>query len=318
MHFFTKIPVSVASNPIDYQSRIVSIGSCFAENMGQKFDYYKFNSSTNPFGIIFNAIALQKIIQRAVLKESFTKDNLIFYNDCWHCYDVHSQFSHPDPKTLLKNLNDTLALFLEKITQSTHFIITLGTSWVYKTVTTNQVVANCHKIPQKEFTKYLLSSTETLESISRIIQLVSTVNSGCNFIFTISPVRHIKDGFFENQVSKSNLFAAINDLMTKPLPHKNLHYFPAFEIMMDELRDYRFYNQDLIHPNSTAIDYIWSRFLESHITSSSLDVLKEVDRIQKSLNHRPFNSNSASHQDFLHQLKLRMEKISADFPHIKF
>lgn len=318
MQFFTKIPISVSPNPIDYQSKIVSIGSCFAENMGQKLAYFKFNNSTNHFGIIFNPISLENIIRRAILQNNFNEKDLFFYNDCWHCFEVHSQFSNPDQKLLLENLNKTLALFLEQLKQSTHFIITLGTSWVYKTISNNEVVANCHKIPQKQFTKHLLSSTETFDSINNIIQLVSSVNPGCNFIFTISPVRHIKDGFFENQVSKSNLFVAINDLIISKSKSNTISYFPSYEIMMDELRDYRFYSEDLIHPNATAVDYIWSRFLETHISSSSLAVLKEIDSIQKSLHHRPFNIHSPSHQDFLEKLKVRIEKIKSVFPHIRF
>lgn len=318
MQFFTKIPISVSPNPIDYQSKIVSIGSCFAENMGQKLAYFKFNNNTNHFGIIFNPISLENIIRRAILQDNFNGKELFFYNDCWHCFEVHSQFSNPDQELILKQLNDTLALFRKQLIESTHFIITLGTSWIYKRDLTNEIVANCHKVPQKEFTKHLLSSTETLNSINNIIQLVSSVNPACNFIFTISPVRHIKDGFFENQVSKSNLFVALHGLLNTHALSQNVSYFPSYEIMMDDLRDYRFYSEDLIHPNATAVDYIWSRFLETHISSSSLPVIKEIDSIQKSLHHRPFNIHSPSHQDFMEKLEARIEKIKSVFPHIRF
>lgn len=317
MQFFTKISISELRKPINYQSKIVSIGSCFAENMGEKLCFYKFQNAINPFGIIFNTISIENLIRRAIDKNYFTERDVFFHNERWHCFEIHSELSHTDKDYFLKNLNEILDSFLNEISTATHFIITLGTSWVYKT-NEEKVVANCHKVPQKEFSKHLLSTLEISKSLQNSIDLVSKVNSKCQFIFTISPVRHLKDGFIENQISKSNLISAVYHLIKDQSADKSLSYFPSYEIMMDELRDYRFYNQDLLHPNSVAIDYIWSRFVETSIEKSSLPAMNEIENIQKGLKHRSFNPDSEQHQDFLKKLNEKIENIQKTIPSIHF
>ena len=316
MQFFTKVPILETQKPIDYDSKIVSIGSCFAENMGEKFDYYKFQNTTNPFGIIFNPISIEKLFLRVVQKDYFSEKDIFFYNERWHCFEIHSELSHPDKEFFLKALNEKLELFVEKISTATHFIITLGTSWVYKTIETNEVVANCHKIPQKNFIKHLLSLTDISASLQNSIDLIRNINPKCHLIFTISPVRHIKDGFIENQVSKSHLISAVYDLTQQQSEH--LSYFPSYEIMMDELRDYRFYREDLLHPNSTAIDYIWSLLIKFNIKESAYSTMKDVENIQKGLNHRSFNAESISHQKFLKNLNSTIQKVQQVYPFMKF
>lgn len=186
------------------------LGSCFAENMGKKFDYFKFQATTNPFGIIFNAVSLERLIRRAVENRTFTENDIFFHNDLWHCYEVHSELSNSDKDAFLESLNDLINSTNKQLNDSTHIIITLGTSWVYRNIETNEIVANCHKVPQKQFTKELLSIHQTEESLQSIISLIHSVNPNCNFIFTVSPVRHIKDGFVENTLSKAHLVAAIH------------------------------------------------------------------------------------------------------------
>lgn len=315
MQFFTKVPISNSLNRISYQSKIVSIGSCFAENMGEKFEFYQFQNTTNPFGIIFNPISIEKVIRRVLSKDYFKDKDIFFHNERWHCYEIHSELSQPDNVHFLKNLNEILDSFFEEILTATHFIITLGTSWVYKTNEAD-IVANCHKIPQKEFSKHLLSTVEISESLQNSIDLVSKINPKCQFIFTISPVRHIKDGYTENQVSKSHLIAAVYDLVKNK--NSNSSYFPSYEIMMDELRDYRFYSEDLLHPNATAIDYIFSRFVETNVEKSSLSTMNEVEIIQKGLQHRSFNPESISHQKFLKSLDEKIEKLQKKHPFMSF
>ena len=316
MQFTTKIPVQKSTFPIDYDSKVMLLGSCFAENMGKKFDYFKFQATTNPFGIIFNAVSLEKLIRRAVENRTFTENDIFFHNDLWHCYEVHSELSNLDKDAFLESLNDIIRSTNKQLNESTHIIITLGTSWVYRNIETNEIVANCHKVPQKQFTKELLSIHQTEESLQSIISLIHSVNPNCNFIFTVSPVRHIKDGFAENTLSKAHLIAAIHKTITHhPSP---ITYFPAYEIMMDELRDYRFYAEDMLHPNQTAIDYIWLRFYEHYISESAAKLMEEVDAIQKGLAHRPFNPNTESHQKFLAQLNLKIETIKKKLPHVSF
>lgn len=316
MNFTTIVPVQKSKNPIDYNSKILSLGSCFAVNMAQKFDYYRFQNLCNPFGIIFNSVSIEKLIDRAVNKIFFTENDIFFHNDLWHCFEVHSELSHPDKLALLKHLNTLIDVFYFQIATGTHFVITYGTSWVYRNRASNSIVANCHKVPQAAFSKEILSVEAISKSIQKTIGNIHKINPDCEIIFTVSPVRHLKDGFVENQQSKAHLITAIHSTLNSQ--HTTQNYFPSYEIMMDELRDYRFYAEDMIHPSPIAIDYIWERFAETNISPDSHSVMKEVETIQKGLTHRPFNPNSVSHQLFLSKLQDKISILRTDFPQIQF
>ncbi len=319
MNFQTKTPIAKSQFPIDYNSRIMSLGSCFAENMSEKFDYFKFQNVTNPFGIIFNAVSLERIIERIVNLKDFTEKDIFYHNEMWHCFEVHSELSHPDKEAFLNNLNEKLAFSYYKIMELSHCIITFGTSWVYRNIETNQIVANCHKMPQKQFTKELLSTAITQKSIENIISLIHSVNKNVKFIFTISPVRHIKDGFFENNVSKAILLQTIYKLLNSEIGHlKSASYFPSFEIIQDELRDYRFYKEDMLHPNQTAINYVWGKFVETSIYETSISMMNEIENIQKMINHKPINPNSLLNQGLNTKIKEKILKLQEEFPQIFF
>ena len=316
MNFTTKIPISKSNFPIDYASKIVSLGSCFAENMAEKFAFYKFQNTTNPFGIIFNPVSMERIVQRIVNKDLFIENDIFFHNERWHCFEVHSDVSYQDKDQFLKNLNTILEATHQQIIQSTHVIITYGTSWVYRLKTSAAVVANCHKVPQNQFDKEIVSVEAIEKSIRNTMDLIRKVSPNCHFIFTVSPVRHIKDGFVENQRSKAHLITALQSIMNSKLGMAN--YFPSYEIVMDELRDYRFYEKDMLHPNAIALDYIWERFCESAISEESFDIMNEVAVIQKGLAHRPFNPNSESHQQFLRNLQQKIEQLQHQLPFLTF
>jgi hypothetical protein len=318
LQFSTKIPIQKCNFPIDYDSKILLLGSCFAENIGKKFDYFKFQSTTNPFGIIFNAVSLEKLIRRAVENRTFTENDIFYHNELWHCYEVHSELSHPYKEEFLNNLNLILETTKNQINSLSHCIITLGTSWVYRNIESNEIVANCHKVPQKHFRKELLSINQTEESLQNIVSLVHSVNPNCHFIFTVSPVRHIKDGFVENSLSKAHLVSSIFHALQVPPMGAEGAYFPSYEIMMDELRDYRFYAEDMLHPNQTAIDYIWEQFVTSTISEECKSLMIEIENVQKSLAHKPFNPNSESHQKFIKNLDLKIKAIQNQYPFIKF
>ena len=324
MQFTTKIPIQKSSFPIDYDSKILLLGSCFAENMGEKFEYFKFQTIVNPFGIIFNPVSLEKLIRRSIEKRKFTENDIFFHNEMWHCFEVHSELSNSDKNTFLNSLNELINSTHQQLNDSTHIIITLGTSWVYRNIASNEIVANCHKVSQKQFTKELLTIHQIEESLESIISLVHSVNPNCKFIFTVSPVRHIKDGFIENTLSKAHLIAAIHSVLNRKfstsleLTTQNNIYFPSYEIMMDELRDYRFYTEDMLHPNQTAIDYIWIQFFENYISESEFGLMNDICSIQKGLQHRPFNPNTESHQKFLNQLDLKIKTIQNQLPFVKF
>ena len=319
MQFRTQIPISKTNNPIGYNSKIISIGSCFAENMAEKFDYFKFQNETNPFGIIFNSVSIEKIISRIINKEFYTEKDVFFYNERWHSYEVHSDLSNSDRQELLETLNKAISETYKNLKEATHIIITYGTSWIYRNTESDQIVANCHKVPQKQFSKELLSVEVIQKSIQNTIDLIQVLNPDINFIFTVSPVRHIKDGFAENQLSKSHLFAGLHQaLKTHNSEFITHNYFPSYEIMMDELRDYRFYAEDMLHPNQVAIDYIWHKFSENYISEDSISTMQEVSEIQKSLRHRSFNPDSEQHQKFLAKLQQKISSIQEKWAHIKF
>src|SRR5690606_12507415 len=214
---------------IDYKSNIFSIGSCFAENMAQKFDYFRFNNLSNPFGILFHPLAIEKVLTKAINKSYFTENDIFFHNELFHSFDIHSEFSHADKDVLLENLNRKLSETNSFLQKSNYIIITLGTSWIYILKEKNEIVANCHKVPQKEIFKELLSVDQIVKSLENIVSFFPDQK----IIFTISPVRHIKDGFAENTVSKSLLFVGLSEVLKN---HYNTYYFPSYEIMMDELR----------------------------------------------------------------------------------
>ncbi len=315
MQFRTKIPTLKSNNPLDYNSKIVSLGSCFAVNMSEKLDYFKFENICNPFGILFHPLAIEKLIDFAVSEKQFSEKDVFFHNERWHCFDAHSDLSNSNKEELIANLNTIVVETKLKLQAASHIIITYGTSWVYRNLESNTIVANCHKVPQAAFSKEILSVATIEKSMRNTLDLIQKINPNVNFIFTISPVRHLKDGFVENQLSKAHLISALHSSNFQ-LP--TLSYFPSYEIMMDELRDYRFYAEDMIHPNQIAIDYIWQRFSETSISEESHSIMKEVEAIQKGLQHRPFNSNSESHQQFLSKLRDKMVKLQKQFPQIQF
>ena len=317
MQFRTQIPVTKSNQPIDYNSKIVSLGSCFAVNMSEKFDYFKFQNTTNPFGILFHPLALEKFITFALEDIPYTETDVFHHNERWHCFDAHSDLSHPDKNILLNNLNTALQITKERLSNASHLIITLGTAWVYTHLKSEEPVANCHKVPQKEFSKGLLSAPVITESLQNIISITLNANPGLQLIFTVSPVRHIKDGFTENQWSKSNLISALHNILNTQ-EDSNCSYFPSYEIMMDELRDYRFYAKDMIHPSDVAIDYIWQRFTDSWISDATQTEMKEADAIQKALLHKPFNPESDQHKEFLNKLSKRIITLQGKYPHIGF
>ncbi len=316
MRFITEIILQKQKNhQIDYNSKLFLLGSCFSENIGNKLDYYKFQSQQNPFGILFHPKAIERVITNAINQKEYTEDDIFFHNERWHCFEAHSNLSATNKEDLLSNLNNSISITNKKLLNSTHIVITLGTSWVYREITSDKIVANCHKIPQKKFLKEILTIDEIAESLEAIISLAKSINSKVNILFTASPVRHIKDGFIENQQSKAHLIAAIHQIIE---PRKNSFYFPSYEIMMDELRDYRFYNEDMIHPNKTAINYIWEKFSDVWLSESTKETMKKVEVIQKGLTHRSFNPNSEAHLKFLNNLQQKKETLTKAFPFMSF
>ena len=288
----TQIPLKKKeSHLIDYQSNTTLIGSCFSKT-------------------------IERFITNTINQKKYTENDLFFHNERWHCFDSHSSLSSSDKNDLLNNLNNAINSTFKQLHSTTHIIITLGTSWVYREITSDKIVANCHKVPQKKFLKELLSIDEIYESLDSVITLIKSINPKAKFIFTVSPVRHLKDGFIENTQSKSHLIAGLHQLIN--CARDDRFYFPSYEIMMDELRDYRFYKEDMIHPNQTAVNYIWEKFSDVWLSENTKEIMNKVAVIQKGLQHRSFNPKSEAHLKFLKNLEKKKETLVKIFPFIKF
>ncbi|EDP97574.1 GSCFA domain-containing protein [Kordia algicida OT-1] len=312
----TNIPFAKeAYNPITYDSKVGLLGSCFSEHMSGKLAYYKFKIFQNPFGILFHPKAIENLLLKAINQNTYTEADIFYANERWHCFEAHSELSHADKNVLLENLNFAVAETYMFLRDASHVIITLGTAWTYRHIETDTIVANCHKVPQKQFLKEILSVDEVAASIENTVALLKSINPKITTLFTVSPVRHVKDGFVENQQSKAHLLAGIHQIVSK---RHQIHYFPSYELMMDELRDYRFYADDMIHPNLLAIHYIWEKFQLAWISHESEQTMTAVENIQKGLAHKPFNPKSEQHQRFLANLQAKIQELQTQFPEIKF
>lgn len=307
----TQVPVQPLKNPIDYQSKVFSMGSCFAEHMSAQLEYFGFSTLTNPFGIIFNTISIQQLIKRIVHQEFYTSEDVFLHNELWQSFEIHSALSGTDQTSYLNECNQRLVSSKAFLQSATHFILTLGTSWVYRHK--GHVVANCHKVPNSHFEKSLLSTAENTEALQQIIALVRQLNPNIQFLFTVSPVRHIKDGYLENQISKGNLLQAV---YTSLQEDEKVYYFPSYEIVLDELRDYRFFAADLIHPNALAIEYIWERFTQSAISTDVHSIMQEVQALKRALQHRPLHESTQAWKQFVQQLETKVNNFELRYPHI--
>lgn len=312
MKLKTEIPIKKNSNPITYDSNVILIGSCFSDNIGNKLKYYKFNTIVNPNGILFNPVSIENVINEAVSEKHYTEDDLILFDGLWHSFNHHSKFSNSSPELSEKNKN--VLEFHEALKATTHIFITLGTAWVYRHIKTNTIVGNCHKIPQAAFKKELLSVVEIEKKLNSILEQIKVLNPNTLVTFTVSPVRHLKDGFVENQRSKAHLLSAIH----RTIYNDNATYFPAYEIMMDELRDYRFYKEDMVHPNKLAINYIWKKFVDVFIKEDNIKIMSTVGQLQNDLAHRPIHPESDSHKKFLATAENKLEVFRKKHPNIEF
>lgn len=315
MRFFTPLTPIEFNHKIDFNARICALGSCFAQTIGDRLNYYKWATTINPFGVIFHPLAIEAMVERAVHHRVFTQDDLYHFGDTYHALEVHSTFMGDSPETLLTDLNGQLDLLRTGLLEASHLLITYGTAYGYRLKSTDQVVGNCHKLPQTLFDKYLLSPEELQSSMEQTLVLLNQINPHAQVIFTVSPVRHLKDGVVENGRSKAQLISSVHQVVAKD---SNTVYFPAYELMMDVLRDYRFYEKDMIHPNDQAKDVIWEHFCKAAIDDALTPMMKAIDGIQKAMAHRPQHINSAEHQAFLAQLAQSIQDFQKRYPHIQF
>ena len=315
MKLTTPIKLSRQNPPINYSSKVLLLGSCFAQNMGAKLEYYKFQQCTNPFGILFHPVAIEKLITKAVNHTWFTSKDVFLQNEQWHCFLAHSKLSNTSEEDLISALNSALEKLRFSLLEASHVVFTFGTAWVYRHLEKDTIVANCHKVPQKEFVKQLLSPDDVSDVLLGIETKLRTINPTCSIINTVSPVRHIKDGLLANSRSKAHLIAGVQEIVS---PEKLNYYFPSYEIMMDELRDYRYYKEDLIHPNQTAIAIIWNAFTGSWICPETAALQKKIATIQSGMLHTPFNENSKAHIHFKKELEVQISQVQKALPWATF
>ncbi|WP_282038932.1 GSCFA domain-containing protein [Saccharicrinis aurantiacus] len=312
-NFRTEIITQPHNKQIEYDSSVLFIGSCFANNIGSKCEEAKIPCMINPYGTIYNPISVKNTLKFIIDKYQFSEKDLRYENNLWHTFSHHSSFNDSDKEQYLKQVNKNNEDAHQFLKEADFLFITFGTAWVYQFIENNQVVSNCHKYPNKSFNRYILNISEIIDIYKTIITELLVFNPTLNIVFTVSPVRHWKDGAHGNQISKATLLLAIEQLVDT---FESCSYFPAYEFIIDDLRDYRFYDKDMIHPNDVAVDYIWEKFESHFLSQAALVYQNEFQKLSKSLNHRPFNINSPQHQDFLRKLLQKLNQLKIKYPNV--
>ncbi len=295
MKFRTEIDIKPFATKIDYSSRILSLGSCFADGVGGRLKGAKFVACVNPTGVLFNIASICHILERFEGCTKVSVEELERGSEGWFHYDFHSSLSSTDPQCCVDNINRAVESGHNAIRECDWVVITLGTSWVYELKSAGKVVANCHKQPSAMFRRRRLSVEESVEYIERALQ---GPLHGKKVIFTLSPIRHIADGMAENSLSKSIIRVAIDEIIRKYGDDREVEYFPAYEILMDDLRDYRFYGDDLVHPASMAVEYVWQKFCEAAMSTHTLEYMDRVMEVVRGANHRPKDPRSVGYMNF--------------------
>ncbi|MCD7933040.1 MAG: GSCFA domain-containing protein [Tannerellaceae bacterium] len=313
MDFRTIISIPKVVYPVSHRDKTMLLGSCFVENIGKRLQENKFPVDLNPFGIIYNPASVATSLMRLLNPEPFTPEDLFEWEGLYHSFMHHSRFSGTDGENVLTDINRRLYHSSSFLADASCLVITFGTAWVYHLKSTGQIVSNCHKLPDKFFHRTCLTKEEIVEQWQSLLQELWNRNSSLRILFTVSPVRHWKDGAHGNQLSKATLLLAIDELC-RLFPDR-LFYFPSYEILLDELRDYRFYATDMLHPSEPAIEYIWQRFAEFCFTTETQYLLKEWEVIRKALSHKPVRPDSDAYHTFITQTLLKIEQLQEKFPY---
>jgi len=315
MKFRSELIPRPAANKLSHDNRFFSAGSCFAAHMAEKLEFYQFRITANPLGVMYNPVSLLSMLEH--LRQPFVlrEDLLVREDGVWHSLLHDSSFSSPSREELLSRMERSHRQGREALLRSDVWLITLGTSRVYVHRERQCPVANCHKIPADRFERRLLSVDDVVEALKKIISLAADIHPGIFIILSVSPVRHLRDGFHGNTLSKARLHLAIEKICDS---ENNAAYFPAWELLMDDLRDYRFYKEDLFHPSPAAVEYIWQKFAGAYMDRETLEIMKEVEAIRKGRAHRPLIKDHPAHEAFLRRLRQREERLRARFPFMRF
>ncbi len=315
MEFRTRVEIPSSKIKIDHTSGILLIGSCFADNIGSRLKELKFRAGHNPFGVLYNPVSVKDNLGLLMERKTFSESDLYRVNDRWISFSHYTHFSDPDQTVCLQKINDSIISASELLADARFLFITFGTARVYEFIKTGKIVANCHKIPAREFKRFLLNPEDIVREYDMLLPALRTYNPDLQIVFTVSPIRHWKDGATGNQLSKSILLVAIHQLVEK---YEFTHYFPAYEIFMDELRDYRFYAGDMLHPSDAALDYIWEKFTETFISDESVKLMRAIEKIIKAKAHRPVNASSIEHARFREKVREQIDEVLRIYPSLDF
>ncbi len=316
MKFRTEIDIKKAPHPLGYEKPVVMLGSCFTDNTGSYLKKYLFPVSVNPFGVIYNPMSISNSIGALIGKEVYREEELRFHDGLWFSFDHYTKFSDPDKKRATEKINKAFLHAKQLFSQAGHLILTFGSAFIYELKETGEIVNNCHKLPASQFTRRLLTVGEIVQHYQALVDRITSLNPEIKIILTVSPVRHIMDGLTDNQRSKATLLLSAGEL--EKLYPDICYYYPSYEIMMDDLRDYRFYNADLLHPNEQAIEYIWNHFLENCIREDAVKIIQRLDPLLKALHHRPLHTQTEQYKKFREQVAEKTRKLKKEFPFLEW
>ncbi len=316
MKFKLTLDAKPSKYPIEYGDKLMLIGSCFTENIGAKFKAHLFELSENPYGILFNPVSVTNALTEIMDKRMYKEEDLFHYNELWHSWNHHSRFSAIDQKDALESINHTILEAHHFLKSANRLVITLGSAWLYHLTNEaplgqGQVVANNHKGPINWFYKSLMQPKVLQAHLEDLVSRLQAFNPNLHIVFTISPVRHLREGLIENNRSKAVLIHAVHELVSQS---NQVDYFPAYEYVMDDLRDYRFYAEDLVHPNFAASGYVWDKLVETYMEPKTQSIMKQIAELQLAMNHKPFFIGSVEHQKFLQSCIHKTETLMAAHP----
>ena len=309
--FRTIMPAQQAPFSLSYKHQTLSLGSCFAVHIGQRLQKNKFSILNNPFGVLYNPISMLKSLERLRSGQLYQSQDLFEQHNLWHNFDYHGAFSHFKQDMALQAMNDALQQGQKQLNNCQRIILTFGTAYVFEHIDQQRIVANCHKVPATYFRRYRLNIKDITPPWIKLLQSLKAANPDLKVILSVSPIRHLRDGLVENQRSKATLILAMEEICRQ---FDFVHYFPAYELLLDDLRDYRFYDRDLSHPNGFAIDYIWNYFRQTYFDESTTQIFQQVNKILISSEHRPLHPGSPAHRQFSIQLRKKIEALQKKYP----
>jgi hypothetical protein len=306
-----QVPITIPSlEPrIRHTDAIALWGSCFTEHMSAFLSRYKFSTLQNSHGIVFNPMSVCRSISDCIDKKEYTQQDLFFLNEYWHSWYHHSDFSELNLQDSLDKMNHSIRSHHDFLQKTSYLILTLGSAFAYRHKATNQIVSNNHRAPAQEFEKELLSIDSICSTLESLHKKIHQFNPSITIIYTVSPVRHIRDGVIENNRSKARLIEAVHSL-------SNSYYFPAYELIIDVLRDYRFYDIDMVHPNYQATAFVWEKFVEHCIDPSMYPLMKPLDQLYKAKHHRPKSTESAAHKKFMFEHVALCQQLRLEYPYL--